>query len=70
MVEGYVLRKKETERAQAYFTSCIMCCMASSPVTPAQVYYGLHPEEKPDLMDEREKFLQAAGLPSMKKGDR
>ncbi len=68
MLEGYLLRQKQQQKQQSYFTACLMSCMATKPVKPEDLYFGLHPEDKPDPAQDREDFLKAVGLPSMNKG--
>lgn len=70
MLEGYMLRQKSDDRRNSYFTACIMQCMAANTIQPDDIYHGLHPEDRPDPVDDREEFLAANGLPSMKKEDR
>lgn len=70
MLEGYMLRQRSDDRRNSYFTACIMQCMAANTIQPDDIYHGLHPEDRPDPVDDREEFLAANGLPSMKKEDR
>ncbi len=70
LLAGYMRRRQETDRRQSYFTACLMSALSTAPVKPDDIYYGLHPEEKPDLASERDEFLKAMGMPVMKKEDR
>ena len=66
MLKGYMLRQKQNHKQQAYFTACIMNCLATQTINPEDIYYGMHPEDKPDPSQERNEFLKAVGLPPMK----
>lgn len=43
-----------------------MSCLATKPVKPEEIYYGLHPEDKPDkaeqVQKEYEEFCKSQGL--------
>lgn len=44
----------------------IMSCMTTKPVKPDDVYYGIHPEDKPDdeekIRNEYEEFCKSMGI--------
>jgi hypothetical protein len=62
MLDGYMLRKQKKDWSQAYHTALLLTALSGKGVTPQDVYYMQHPDEKPDGEDERNELLKSFGL--------